>query len=269
QQLTPDVRILERENLKTLVDEMALSQSGMVSEKTTKKVGQLFGVDMAVMGSVSLFNVDSSVTRTQQSAAYSKHVMVPNPNYDPNWRQKMGKPANAMGAIVYGMSAAMLQPDRSMIPEMRTFYAPYTVEHHRKNVNIAISYRIVDIETGLYMKTKTIKETKRYKDSTHPGVPQANLWADPLNIPGNGEILQLHTENVLKKLGPDIVSSLQHLEKKYFTEGENYQRRRQTLLAAEKFVDAIFDERLKDSDTQVTIDARNMLQQLFLNYRFR
>ena len=269
QQLTPDVRILERENLKTLVDEMALSQSGMVSEETTKKVGQLFGVDMAVMGSVSLFNVDSAVTRTQRSAAYSKQVMVPNPNYDPNWRQKMGKPTNAMGAIVYGMSAAMLQPDRPMIPEMRTFYAPYTVEHHRKNVNIAISYRIVDIETGLYMKTKTIKETKRYKDSTHPGVPQANLWADPLNIPGNGEILQMHTEKVLKKLGPDIVSSLQHLEKKYFKEGENYQRRRQTLLAVEKFVDAIFDERLKNSETQVTTDARNMLQQLFLNYRFR
>jgi tetratricopeptide (TPR) repeat protein len=269
QHLTPDVRILERENLKTLVDEMALSQSGMVSEETTKKVGQLFGVDMAVMGSVSLFNVDSSVTRTQQSAAYSKQVMVPNPNYDPNWRQKMGKPTNAMGAIVYGMSAAMLQPDRPMIPEMRTFYAPYTVEHHLKTLNIAISYRIVDIETGLYMKTKTIKETKRYKDSTHPGVPQANLWADPLNIPSNGEILQMHTEKVMKKLGPDIVSNLQHLEKKYFKEGEDYQRRRQALLAAEKFVDAIFDERLKDSETQVTTDARNMLQQLFLNYRFR
>jgi len=79
----------------------------------------------------------------------------------------------------------------------------------------------------------------------------------------------MHTEEVMKKLGPDIVSSLQHLEKKYFKEGENYQRRRQTLLAAEKFVDAIFDERLKDSKTQVTTDARNMLQQLFLNYRFR
>jgi hypothetical protein len=139
----------------------------------------------------------------------------------------------------------------------------------RNIVNVSISYRIVDIETGLYMKTKTIKEAGQYRDDNHQGGPQANLWADPLNIPGNGEILQMHTEKVMKKLGPDIVSSLQHLEKKYFKEGENYQRRRQTLLAAEKFVDAIFDERLKDSKTQVTTDARNMLQQLFLNYRFR
>jgi hypothetical protein len=79
----------------------------------------------------------------------------------------------------------------------------------------------------------------------------------------------MHTEKVVKKLGPDIVSSLQHLENKYFKEGESYQQRRQAILAAEKFVDAIFDERLKVSETQVTADARNMRQQLFLNYRFR
>ncbi|MBN2515839.1 MAG: tetratricopeptide repeat protein [Deltaproteobacteria bacterium] len=269
QNLTPDVRILERENLKTLVDEMALSQSGMVSEETTKKVGQLFGVDMAVMGSISLFNVDSSITRSQNTAAYNKQVTVPNPNYDPNWRQKVGQPNNAMGAIVYGMSAAILQPDRPMIEETRTFYTPYTVEHHKKVVNISISYRIVDIETGLFMKTKMIKETGQYRDDTHQGVPQGNIWADPLNIPSDVEILQMHSEKVMKKLGPDIVSTLQHLEQKYFKEGENYQRRRQILLAAEKFVDAIFDERLKNSETHVTKDARTMLQQLFLNYRFR
>ncbi|MGD8368974.1 MAG: tetratricopeptide repeat protein, partial [Desulfobacterales bacterium] len=55
-----DIKILERENLKSILEEMKLGQIGVVSAASAKEMGRVYGIDVAIMGSVLLFKVDSS-----------------------------------------------------------------------------------------------------------------------------------------------------------------------------------------------------------------
>ncbi len=47
--------VVERKQLRKLIDELYLDQSGVVDEDTTKKLGKVLGVDIALAGGVSLF----------------------------------------------------------------------------------------------------------------------------------------------------------------------------------------------------------------------
>lgn len=47
--------VVERKQLRKLIDELYLDQSGVVDEETTKKLGKVLGVDIALAGGVSLF----------------------------------------------------------------------------------------------------------------------------------------------------------------------------------------------------------------------
>jgi len=49
----------------------------------------------------------------------------------------------------------------------------------RNIVDVSISYRIIDIETGLYMKTKTIKEAGQYRDDNHQGGSSGEFMGRP------------------------------------------------------------------------------------------
>lgn len=61
---------------------------------------------------------------------------------------------------------------------------------------------------------------------------------------------------------------MSNLEKNYFRDGENLIRRRDRLGAAENFVNAIFDERLKQiQGSPMTQKALENLDDIFRNYK--
>ena len=66
-----DIKILERENLKSILEEMKLGQIGVVSGNTAKQMGKVYGIDVAIMGSVLLYNVDSTSSDGTQIRALS------------------------------------------------------------------------------------------------------------------------------------------------------------------------------------------------------
>lgn len=76
------------------------------------------------------------------------------------------------------------------------------------------------------------------------------------------------TDQVVAELGKEALRPLQNLEQTYFKKGENFLRRRDTLSAAENFVNAIFDEKLKRIEgSPLTISALDNLYDIFLQHR--
>lgn len=85
-------------------------------------------------------------------------------------------------------------------------------------------------------RIKTIERKLTVEDERRAGVPEANIAFDPVEMPSDTELLQKITKEVVTELGDEILRPLQNLETTYFQE---------TVLAAENFVYALFDEKLK------------------------
>jgi len=72
----------------------------------------------------------------------------------------------------------------------------------------------------------------------------------------------------VSELGREALRPLSNLEKTYFQEGEKLIRRRDRLEAAENFINAVFDERLKQiQGSPMTQQALENLDDIFRNYK--
>ena len=91
-----------------------------------------------------------------------------------------------------------------------------------------------------------------------------------MEIPSDTEMLQKMTEEVVAELGREALRPLQNLETTYFQAGEKSLRRRDKLQAAESFIDAIFDEKLKRiQDSPMTQKATRDLEDIFRDYQVK
>ena len=80
--------------------------------------------------------------------------------------------------------------------------------------------------------------------------------------------MQNLTLEVVAELGREVLKPLRNLEKKYFQEGESLLKRKQNLQAAVKFIDALFDERLKSvANSPIIKDALKKVEQIFYMYQ--
>jgi tetratricopeptide (TPR) repeat protein len=253
-----DIKILERENLKSILEEMKLGQIGVVSAASAKEMGRVYGIDVAIMGSVLLFKVDSSVSDGTKSVRYQIGEKIEDNIEYLNWKAKNPKPnpqelANAPAAKV-------------KIPEYTE--KDYAVSNHKKVGFVQLSFRIVDVRTGENIQVRTVERKETVEDITSAGLPEAKVKFDPLEIPTDTELLQKMTDDVVAELGREALRPLQNLEQTYFNEGEKLVRRRDKLGAAESFVDAVFDERLKRiQGSPMTQKAMENLDKIFQDYR--
>lgn len=252
-----DVKILERENLKSILEEMKLGQIGVVSSQTAKEMGLVYGIDVAVMGSVLRYNVDSTSYADTKTVTYQVKKTEENIEYL-NWKARNPNPTRE-------------QLDLAPVPfihKMADVEKEYKVSTHKKVAFVTVSFRIVDIKTGENILVDTIPRTKVATDETSAGVQIAGIKYDPLEIPTDTELLQDLTNEVVIELGQETLQPLKNLEKKYFEFGEQQLRRRDRVKAAEKFVDAIFDEKIKRiQDSPLTTKALQNLEDIFRNYK--
>ena len=252
-----DIKILERENLKSILEEMKLGQIGIVSANSAKEMGRVYGIDVAIMGSVLLYKVDSSSSQGTQTVRYQVGTKIEDNIAYLNWLAKHPKPSR--------QELANAPPAKVTTPQ----YAEkdYIVSKHKKIGFVQISFRIVDVATGENIQVKTIERKTVVEDVGSAGVPEADIKFDPVEIPSDTELLQQMTEEVVSELGREALRPLQNLEKTYFEQGEQHLRRRDNLLAAENFVNTIFDEKLKMiQGSPVTKMSAKHLDTIFLNY---
>jgi tetratricopeptide (TPR) repeat protein len=255
-----DINILERENLKSIIEEMKLGQIGVVSESSAQEMGRIYGIDIAIMGSVLLYKVDSTESISSETVRYKVGEEISDNIDYLNW--KAVNP-NAKQEDLRSAPKAKILIDKFEAKE-------YEVKHKKKVGFIQLSFRIVDVATGANTRVETIERKKIYEDNSNEGIKDAGIVFDPMDIPTDTELLQQMATEVVAELSRDVLQPLRNLEKKYFENGEDLiLRRKESLNAIERFVDAIFDERLKSVvGSPITAQSNKYLESIVLNHRF-
>ncbi len=253
-----DIKILERENLKSILEEMKLGQIGVVSGTTAKQMGRVYGIDMTIMGSVLLYGVDSSTSDGTKTVRYQVGDKIQDNIEYLNWKAK--HPDATEDELKNAPPAKVKAP---VFAEK-----DYKVSHHKKVGFVQLSFRIVDVNTGENIQVRTIESKETVEDDTSAGLKDANVKFDPLEIPTDTELLQQMTDKVISELGREVLRPLQNFETVYFQEGEKHIRRRSALPAAESYVNVIFDEKMKMvQNSPMTKKATEGLLDIFRNYK--
>ncbi len=145
-----DIKILERENLKSILEEMKLGQIGVVSAQTAKEMGRIYGIDVAIMGSVLLYKVDSSISKSSKTIRYKIGTQIEDNIEYLNWKARHPDPNEE--------ELKEAPPAKLAVPK----YAEKDIEitKVRKVGFVQLSFRIVDITTGENLDVKTIKRQK-------------------------------------------------------------------------------------------------------------
>jgi len=253
-----DIKILERENLKSIMEEMKLGQMGIVSEQSAKEMGRVYGIDVAIMGSVLLFKVDSSMSKSSKTVTYQTGMRIEDNIEYLNWKAKHPNPTEQQLATA---PAAKIKVPQNVEKE-------YNITNHRKVGFVQLSFRIVDVATGENIQVKTIERKEVVEDQASAGVAEAGIKFDALEIPTDTELLQKLTREVVAELGLEVLRPLQNLEKTYYQNGDNLYRRRDELKAAENFANAVMLEKMKMiQGSPITKTAFLKLDEIFINHK--
>jgi tetratricopeptide (TPR) repeat protein len=249
-----DLRIIERENLQSILREMQLSQTGLVDIKTAQSVGKMRGIDTFIMGDVLHF----STKYTDNPSINQVKVLVDeedvrNPEFS-DWLMINPKPS---------------ENDLKNAPPRTIKKKNYQLISYKQGVAkisalLEISFKLVDTQTGEIIANtvsgKLIKEDK-YQD----GLPIAGIVQDPLELPTEAEVLDEITNDKVSEMGRSVLKHFQSLEVEYFNKGQDLQKRRNFDAAVEKYTDAVFDEKLKGISTPISQKSLELIDKLIEN----
>ncbi len=250
-----DMKIIERENLQSILKEMQLGQTGLIDMDTAKKVGKMRGIDTFILGDVLHFsskskNYPSKNTVRVQIDARSE----PNPEFE-KWRIVHPKPT---------------QEEMEKAPPMKIekpVYKLYTYETGTTKIVsfMEIAYKLVNTITGENIFTDTISGKLTEEDDYHHGLPAADIQEDPLELPTELEVLDELTNQKISEVGLSVLKHFQSLELVYFNQAEEKYKRRKYEDAIEMYTDAIFDERLKGISSPISKKSEEMISKLVQN----
>lgn len=247
-----DLRIIERENLQSILREMQLGQTGLVDVKSAQSMGKMQGIDTLIMGDVLHF---SSRTTDLPSVSQVKVLVneeaVRNPEFS-DWLMINPKPTP---------EELKHAPPRTVKKRDYQFIS-YKQGSAKISAIIEISYKLVDTMTGENIFTNTISGKLVKDDKYQDGVPIANIAHDPLELPTEVEVLDELTNSKISDVGQSVLKNYQSLEVEYFKQGEQQLKRRNVDQAVERFTDAVYDEKLKSISTPISQKAMETIEKL-------
>ena len=247
-----DLRIIERENLQSILREMQLGQTGLVDIKTAQSMGKMRGIDTFIMGDVLQF----STTYTDSPSVGQAKVLVneedvPNPEFA-DWRMLNPKPTKEELATA---------PQRTIRKPTYQFI-PYKRGSAKITAMIEVSYKLVDTTTGENIFTNTTAGKAIKEDTYQDGVVLANIPHDPLALPSELEVIDELTNTKISEVGQSVLKQYQSLEVEYFNQAQQQEKRRNFEQAVEKYTDAMFDERLKSISTPISQKSQESINKL-------
>ena len=248
-----DIRILERQDLQSILKEMNLEQAGIVGDmEAARKVGRMIGIDIFIMGNVLLYKTEKDETKGSKVAKIQTGTKVQdNPAYL-NWKAANPKPTKEQ--------LDLAPPAVVQVPEYR--YENYTVGRNKMRAAVHIYYKIIDAKKGEIIATDTIKRNVEVTDEWNDGIPEANIAYNPLELPTESELLEQVNAEVVRDLALVVLKPFQSLQTVYFDEAEVLRQRRRYEEAIEKYVDAIYDERTKGIESPISKKSMEVVDQL-------
>jgi tetratricopeptide (TPR) repeat protein len=256
---TNDISIMERANLKTIVEEMKLGQMGVISESSAKEMGRVHGIDFAIMGSVLLYKVDGKTESSTKTVRYQVGEKIEdNINYL-NWKAVNPQPTPA--------ELKSAPRAKIMVPEYGE--REYSVTDSKKVGFLQLTFRVVDAQTGENTLVDTIERKQEESDVANAGVSDAGIEFDPMEIPTDTEILQSLTEKIVAHMGAAVLQPLDKLEISMFNKGKESERRMQYEAAVESYTYSMFNEKVKGiSSSATSIEAQKRIDNILARYRF-
>jgi hypothetical protein len=83
-----------------------------------------------------------------------------------------------------------------------------------------------------------------------------------LELPTDDEVLDELTNGKVSEMGQSVLKNYQSLEVAYFNEAQQQQKRRNIEQAIEKYMDAVYDEKLKGMSTPVSQKSLESIDKL-------
>jgi tetratricopeptide (TPR) repeat protein len=246
-----DVKIIERENLQSILREMQLGQTGLVDVKTAQ-AAKMRGIDTFILGDVLQYSVKS---RTHQSSKQVKVLvdteMVPNPDFT-LWL--LQHPKASQEEWKHAPPKEREKKNYQLIS--------YNSGETKINSLIEISYKLVNTTTGENLATDTVSGRLLKEDSYQDEVPMAKIPYDPVELPSELEVLDELSNEKVSQVGQDVLKHFQSLEVEYFNEGQVQMKRRRFDQAIERFMDATYDEKLKRISTPISKQSAEIVDSL-------
>lgn len=247
-----DLRIIERENLQSILREMQLGQTGLVDVKSAQTVGKMRGIDTFIMGDVLHFSARTTdMPSVSQVRVLVNEEDVRNPEFS-DWLMMNPKPSP---------QELKNAPPRTVKKRDYQFIS-YKQGSAKITAMIEISYKLVDTLTGENVFTNTISGRLIKEDKYQDGVPIANIAHDPLELPTEAEVLDELTNDKISEMGQSVLKNYQSLEVEYFNSGQQQQKRRNIDLAVERYTDAVYDEKLKGISTPISQKSLEYIDKL-------
>jgi len=128
---------------------------------------------------------------------------------------------------------------------------------------IEISYKLVDTLTGENIFSNTISGKQIKEDKYQDAVPAGNIPHDPLELVTEPEVMDELTSEKISEMGQSVLKHYQSLEVEYFNQAQQQQNKRRNYdQAIERYIDAVFDEKLKGISTPITVKSNESINQL-------
>ena len=175
-----DVKILARDVLGALIKEIEMGQAGLYDIETAKKSGKLKGTDVFIFGSLLQYNIENSVDEGQKIVIAKVGVdKISNPQYT-SWMAANPKPSDE----------DMRNAPPAIIEKDKTETIRYKVATHHKTANVVISFRVIDVESGEVVITKTLKSKKEATGNYSEGVDIAGIPYQKPDLPQDSDLLE-------------------------------------------------------------------------------
>jgi tetratricopeptide (TPR) repeat protein len=256
QKASGDLRIIERENLQSILKELQLGQTGLIDMQTAQQVGKMKGIDIFILGDVLHFKSSTKDNPSQKTVMLKVGVNRVKTQSFLEWEAKHPNPSRE--ELKIAPPAYEEQPIYERIS--------YTSGVKKIFSFLEISYKMINTKTGENTFANTASGKNEAEDSYNDGIPPgAEIAYDPLELPDEIEVLNALTNDKVAEMGLSILKHFESLQVAYFDEAEQLVKRRMYEEAIEKYMDAFFDERIKRISSPISEKSAENIQKLILD----
>jgi len=236
-----NITIIEREELKKILEEQKLSINGFIDYRTTIPAGMIKGVDVVILGKVLNLQVETTTSREEGTKRYQSGIeRVVNPEYTrlqqkieqrekeiedfDNWITQQCRltgrpPTPAQREYMRGLrnDLARLQselyystPQYINMPIWSIWH--YAIIRYEKVAFCKISYRIIDTVNGEILKSNVVEKQAYDSDKmVENSNPEIGIYSDSLQLRSDGEMRNQVLDLALKKVSDEISHFLKEL----------------------------------------------------------